>query len=282
MTVTDMEILEALRQTLAAVHGLRMVRVVRREEAVEIPLSRLPAAVLEPAGAESLTWPEVPVGRYTLLAWRVGVMDRAIPGTRAFEALVSLAEACRDAIAAAPTLGGKAADGPPSARDASLGPAVGATRLGPMHLGETVPGRPTSLVVAGASGYWAQLMAGAATLDGELLFSSGPHVVTVGSPGRRVKDLSFNGLGGGLALDLGDGPREIRQAGVLSAPSASALAVLEAAIEAFIDGRPYTLATPEGVDYPLCRLERFDRLGPPQVGSAWHQPYRITYQQVAR
>jgi len=282
MTVADMEILEALRATLAAVHGLRMVRVVRQSESVEVPLSRLPAAVIEPSGAEPLTWPEVPVGRYALLHWRVAVMDRAVPGTRAFESLVSVAESCRGAIAAAPTLGGKAADGPPSARDAALAPAVGATRLAPMRLAETVAGRPTTLILGGASGYWTQPMTGAATLDGESLFASGPHALTIGSPARRVKDQAFNGLAGGLALDLGDGPREVRQAGVLSAASASALALVEVAIEAFIDGRPYTLATPEGADYPLCRLERFDRLGPPQVGTAWHQCYRITYRQVAR
>ena len=282
MTVTDMEILEALRRTLAAVHGLRLARVVCQGESVEIPLSRLPAAVIEPAGTESLTWPEVPVGRYSLLGWRVAVMDRAVPGTRAFESLVSLAEACRNAIAAAPTLGGKAADGPLSVRDAALAPAVGATRMAPTRLAETLPGRPTSLVLAGASGYWALAMTGAATLDGESLFSSGPHVVTVGSPVRRIRDQAFNGLGGGLALDLGDGPREIRQAGVLSAASAPALALLEAAIESFIDGRPYTLGTPTGTDYPLARVERFERLGPPQAGTAWHQPYRITYRQMAR
>jgi len=282
MTVTDMDILEALRKTLASVHGLRMVRLARQNEPVEVPLSRLPAAVLEPAGAESLAWPEVPAGRYALLHWRAAVLDRAVPGTRAFESLVALAGDCREAIAADLSLGDLAADGPPSAHEAALSPAVGATRLGPTQLARAEAGRPTSVVVAGASGYWAEAMTGAATLDGEPLFSSGPHVVAIGTPVRRLKDQAFNGLAGGLALDLGDGPREIRQAGVLSAASASDLALAEAAIEAFIDGRTYTLATPQGAELPLCRLERFDRVGPPQVGASWHQPYRITYRQTAR
>jgi hypothetical protein len=125
-------------------------------------------------------------------------------------------------------------------------------------------------------------MTGATTLDGEALFTSGSHVVVAGSPVRRLRDQAFNGLAGGLALDLGDGPREIRQVGVLSAASASALAIHEAAIEAFIDGRSYTLISPEGALYPNCRLVEFARVGPPQVGAAWHQPYRITYQQLAR
>jgi hypothetical protein len=282
MNVADLEILQAIHETLTAVPGLRTARLVRTEEVVELPLSRLPAAVLEPAGAEPLTWPEVAAGRYHLRHWRVTVCDRAVPGTRAFAALVSLAEACRDAVAANPLLGNRAEDGPPSARDASLAPAVGATRLGPVSLGKTVPGQPTSLTFHGASGYWAESMVGSATLDDEVLFSSGPHVVVVGSPVRRVRDQLFNGLAGGIALDLGDGPREVRQTGVLSAPSASALAILEAAVEAFIDGRAYTLTTPDDVDYPNCRLEAFERLGPPQAGVRWHQPYRATYRQLVR
>ncbi|MBE3070495.1 MAG: hypothetical protein IMZ66_09705 [Planctomycetes bacterium] len=282
MNVADLEILNAVRDLLAAVPGLRLVRLARAGETVEVPLSRLPAAVLEPAGTESLAWPEAPVGRYHLVHWRAAVLDRAVPGTRAFDALVALAEACRNALAAAPLLGNRAQDGPPSRREASLAPAVGATRLAPLGLAEVAAGRPTALVLAGASGYWAETMAGTAAIDDEELFASGPHAVTVGSPVRRVTDQPFNGLAGGLALDLGDGPREILQAGVLSAPSASALAILEAAIEAFIDGRAYTLTTPAGIDYPNCRLERFDRLGPPQVGTAWHQPYRATYRQLVR
>jgi len=282
MNVADLAILEAIRETLAAVAGLRVVRLIRADEAVEIPLSRLPAAVLEPAGVEDVAWPDVPAATYHLVHWRTRVLDRAVPGGRAFEALAWLAEACCDAVEATPLLGGKAEDGPPSGRGASLRPAVGATRLGAVQLCETVPGRPTALAFAGASGYWVESMTGAAMLDDEALFSSGPHVVEVGSPARRVADQVFNGLAGGLALDLGDGPRDIHQTGVLSAGSAPALAILEAAIEAFVDGRAYTLTTPEGVDCPNCRLERFDRLGPPRVGTQWHQPYRITYRQLAR
>jgi hypothetical protein len=97
-----------------------------------------------------------------------------------------------------------------------------------------------------------------------------------------VKDQAFNGLAGGLALDLGDGPREILQAGILSASSAGNLTLLEAAIEAFIDGRTYTLSAPEGTDYPNTRLERYERLGPRQVGTAWHQAYRLAYRQLVR
>jgi len=282
MNVADLEILEAVRETLAPVPGLRTVRLIRTDESVEIPLSRLPAALLEPSGVEHVTWPETPVQTYHLVHWRTRVLDRAVPGARAFESLVSLAEACRQAIEATPLLGGKAEDGPPSERDASLRPTVGATRLGAVRLDETVPGRPTALTFGGACGYWIESMAGAAMLDDETLFSSGPHVVVIGSPARRVVDQVFNGLAGGLALDLGDGPRDIRQAGVLSAGSASALAILEATIEAFIDGRTYTLTTPDGVNCPNCRLECFDRLGPPQTGTQWHQPYRIVYRQLAR
>ena len=282
MNLADLNVLEALRKTLATVAVVRTVRLIRTDEPVEIPLSRLPAVLLEPIGAEALTWDDVPVGTYHLLRWRASVLDRAVPSTRAFEALVSAAEVCRDAVASAGVLGGLTEDGPPSPGDNDLSPPVGATRVSPVRLGKTAPGRPTALVFDGASGYWTEEMTGDATLDGEMLFSSGPHVMVIGSPHRRVKDLAFNGLAGGLALDLGDGPREIVQRGVLSADTAAMLAIGEAAIEAFIDGRTYTLMTPEEMDYPNCRMERFERIGPPQAGSRWHQPYRITYLQLAR
>jgi hypothetical protein len=282
MNLYDLEILEALRRLLASVPGLRTVRVVRTGESVEVPLSRLPAALLEPTGAQDLTWPEAPVGRYHLVEWRLSVEDRAAAGTRAFESLVSLAENCQAAVAAAPTLGGLAADGPPRPQGGLLSPAVGATRTGPLCLEKAAAGRPTVLVLTGASGYWAEQMAGQAEFDGELLFSSGPHVVNIGSPSRLVKDQAFNGLAGGLALDLGDGPREILQAGIVSASSAGNLALVEAAVEAFIDGRTYTLTAPDGTDYPNTRLERFERLGPRQAGTAWHQAYRLTYKQLVR
>ena len=282
MTLDDLEILEALRRLLMPVPGLRTARLVRPGEPVEIPLSRLPAALLEPTAAQDLTWPEIPVGRYHLVEWRLSVRDRAVPGTRAFESLVSLAENCQAAVAAAPTLSGLAADGPPCPRGSVLSPRVGATRLGSLCLEKAVAGHPTALVFPGASGYWAEQMTGQAELDGEPLFSSGPHVVSVGSPERRMKDQAFNGLAGGLALDLGDGPREILQTGILAASSAGNLALVEAAIEAFIDGRTYTLGTPEGVDYPNTRLERYERLGPRQVGTAWHQAYHLTFRQLVR
>ncbi|MBL7140767.1 MAG: hypothetical protein ISS74_07645 [Planctomycetes bacterium] len=282
MTPADLDILEALGSALRAVAGVRSVRLARPGEAVEVPLSRLPAVVLEPDAAEPLTWPGVPVGRYHLLHWRASVLDRAVPHTRAFGALVALAEACRDAVAADPLLDGKAADGPPSLRSPELQPAVGATRTGALAVDKAVAARPTAVRFAGACGTWTASQADQASLDGEHLFGSGPHVVEVGSPAHRVEDVAFNGLSGGLAVDLGEGPRTLRQTGVLSAATDWNLALLLAAIEAFIDGRTYTLTAPNGVDYPNCRVAALERLGPPQVGTAWHQPYRVTYQQLAR
>ncbi len=282
METTDLTILETIRRTLAQVAGVKMARLVRREERVEVPLSRYAAAIVEPDGTETLTWPDVPVGAYRLLRWRVEVLDRALPGTRAFEALAAVAAACRAALTGDLSLGGLAEDGPPLPDRGDLAPSVGATRIGPARLGQAAPGAPTAILFAGAAGYWIQEMTGAATLDDESLFVSGPHVVEVRSPVRRVADLAFNGLAGGLVLDLGEGPREIVQRGVLSASSDTGLATLEAAIESFIDGRVYPLTTPDGAEYPNCRLERFERVGPVLVGVRWHQPYRITYRQMVR
>jgi hypothetical protein len=282
MNPTELEILEAVRGAVEGVRGLRLVRLLRSKERVEVPLSRYPAAFLEPVAAETLIWPDVPAGRYRLLHWRVAVMDRALPGSRAFEALVDLTGAVRDALAADGLLEGLAADGPPSARDADLQPAVGAARLGPTYLTDAAPGEPTVLRLAGACGYWAETPTGEAAIDGEPLFASGPHVVTVGAAGRRLKDQPFNGLSGGLTLDLGQEPREIVQRGILSADDAPGLALLEAAVEAFVDGRTYTLTAPDGTDYPNCRLDRFEQASLPQVGRRWHQAYRLQYRQMAR
>jgi len=280
METTELTLLEAIRRVMSRVAGVKMARLVRREERVEVPLSRYVAVILEPAETETLTWPDVPVGAYRLVRWRAAVQDRALPGTRAFEVLAATAEACRAAVAGDPSLGGLAEDGPEAA--GGLTPGVGATRIGPARLGRAVPGGPTSIFFDGATGYWAEEMAGAATFDDESLFASGPHVVEVGSPVRRVADVAFNGLAGGLAIDLGEGPREIIQRGVLSASTDVGLAVLEAAVESFVDGRTYSLATPDGDEQPHCRLERFERVGPVRVGTKWHQPYRITYRQMAR
>jgi hypothetical protein len=282
MNPTELEILEAVRAALEGVRGVRLVRLLRPKERVEVPLSRYPAALLETAPAETLTWPDVPAGRYRLLHWQVAVMDRALPGSRAFEALVDLAGAVRDALAADGSLGGLAADGPPTARDGDLQPPVGAMRLGPVRLTDAAPGEPTVLRLAGACGYWAEAPEGEATIDGEPLFSSGPHVVAIGASARRLKDQPFNGLSGGLTLDLGNEPREILQRGILSADDAEGLALAEAVIEAFVDGRPYTFTAPDGTDYPNTRLDRFERVGLPQVGLRWHQAYRLTYRQLAR
>ncbi|MEA3368108.1 MAG: hypothetical protein U9R68_08350, partial [Planctomycetota bacterium] len=142
--------------------------------------------------------------------------------------------------------------------------------------------RPTAVRFAGASGYWAEAMAGEAAFDDEALFGSGPHAVQVTSPVRRVEDITFNGLSAGLTLDLGEGVREIGQRGVLSANTSSGLALLMAACEAFIDGRTYILTAPDGTDHPSCRMKAVERLGPPQVGTCWHLSYRITYEQLAR
>jgi hypothetical protein len=282
MTPTDLDLLAALVDTCRSVPGVRSVRLARPGETVDVPLGRLPAALLEPTGVERLTWPDVPVGRYRLQHWRLSVLDRAVPHTRAFDALAALAAACRDALAADPLVGERAEDGPPSARDASLAPAVGATRVGPAALGETAPGRPTAVRFTGACGRWTETMTGGAAIDGEALFASGPHLVEVASPVRRVKDVAFNGLAGGLTLDLGEGPRTIRQRGVLSADTEAGLALLLAACEAFIDGRGHTLTEPDGTAHPHCRVTAAEPLGPPETGTRWHLPYRVTYEQLAR
>ena len=282
MNATHFAMLEAVRGILADVPGVRTARLVRPGERVEMALGRYPAVLVEPSGAERLAWPEVPAGTYELAHWRAAVLARAVPGTRAFGALADLAEACRAAVLADAALGGLAEDGPPSARVEDLAPRVGATRAGPPVLTEASPGRATAVEFAGASGHWAETPLGAATFADESLFASGPHIVRSESPARRVVDETFCGLSGTLTVDLGEGPRAIRQHGVLSAASASGLAAAAAAIESYVDGQPYTLVAPDGATFEACRMEAFERVGPPEVGTAWHQAYAITYRQLAR
>ncbi len=282
MTPNELALAEALRGAVAGAGDLREVRLAAKGRPAEVPLSRLPAALIEPAGLEALTWPDVPVGAYHLAHWRVTVLDRALPGTRAFEALVQTADAARAAVLATGSLGGLAEDGPPSRRAADLAPPVGAVRAGPATLGDSAPGHPTAVTVPVAAGWWAETQAGGAELDGEALFASGPHVVEAGSPGRRVDEVRFGGLDGGLLVDLGEAARPLVQTGVLSASTEAGLAVLEAAIEAFIDGRLYTLTAPGGAVYANVRVEAFERLGPPRAGLDRHRPYRVVYRQFGR
>jgi hypothetical protein len=204
MNATDLGLFEAIRCKLGQVAGVKTARFVQDGQHVEIPLSRYVAVTLEATGDECLSWPEATVGRYRLLRWRAAVLDRAAPGTRAFAALVATADACRQALAADLSLGALAEDGPPSAHDTELLPEAGATRLGPTRLAAAVAGEPTRLVLEGATGYWIEKMSGGAAIDDESLFASGPHTVEPGTPVRRLVDQPFNGLAGGLSLDLGD------------------------------------------------------------------------------
>lgn len=282
MDTTDHAILETVRRAAEDLGGVRTARLVGPGRRVEVPLSRYPAVLVEPADAETLTWPDVPSGRYHLRHWRVSVLDRALPGTRAYESLLARAEEVRAAIAALGDADGRAEDGPPSLARPDLGPPAGAIRVAAADVRDARPGEPTAVVIAGAAGYWDPPWPVGGTFDGEALFDSGPHVILAGGPERRVRDQAFNGLSGGLALDLGEGPREIVQRGVLAATTPGGLALLEAAVEAFVDGRPYALEGPDGTAWANCRLERFERLGPALEGLAWHRPYRITYRQLAR
>ncbi len=282
MDETALALIETLRRMLEDVPGLRTARLVRPGQRVEVPLARYPAALLEPAGTEDVAWPDAPLAVHRLVHWRVRVLDRALPGTRAFEALLALAGAARTAALTDPTRGGSAEDGPPSVRDTDLRPEAGATRLSRLALGEAAPGEPTALTFRGTCGWWVEPQAAAATFAGQNLFASGPHAVRLGSPTRRTVDRAFNGLRGGLTIDLGDGPREIVQTGVLSAEGAETLSALAEAVELYVSGRTHTLVDPDGQGHVGCRLERFERLGSPLRGTGLHQPYRITYRQLAR
>jgi len=81
MNASDVAILEAISERLGQVAGVRTVRVKSAGQKVEVPLSRYVAVTIEPAGAETLAWPEVPAGRYRPVHWRAAALDRALVGT---------------------------------------------------------------------------------------------------------------------------------------------------------------------------------------------------------
>jgi hypothetical protein len=78
------------------------------------------------------------------------------------------------------------------------------------------------------------------TLDGQSLFDEQGLQIEIGSPSRACIERTVCGLDGTLSIDLGRRARQIRQTGVLRAPSRSALSARTDAVAAFIDGGTHT------------------------------------------
>jgi hypothetical protein len=117
------------------------------------------------------------------------------------------------------------------------------------------------------------------TLDGNNLFSSGPHSIHGGPWQRDLVRRGFAGVDGELLVDLGLRGRNIVQTGRLQAADIAGLLSQIDAIRAKADGQEHTLDAGQG---PAVRvvIENF-KPGPLLAGRGFFCDYEITYRQSA-
>jgi len=278
MTGRGMALLAAARRVLAAQAGAASAAIVRQKRYEDVPLGQQAAHLLVPLVSERLTWPESPAWVYELSSFELVTLARGRPGTTTQRQLAELHESALAALLASEELLEVVSDGPSSAgASGAVGTSIAGVRWGRTQAAPSGPGAPLEFATTVALGVCIAEPEEFATLDGEPLFSSGPHEVVPGSRARAVADRLFNGLQGALLVDLGARPRRLVQSGRLSAASATSLGQLEEAIEARIDGQTHVLVDRQGTEYAHVRVERFERRGPVEVGLRWHRPYVIEY-----
>lgn len=118
------------------------------------------------------------------------------------------------------------------------------------------------------------------TLDGQEVFSSGPHAFRPGSWERATVRRGFAGLRGELLLDLGLRSRVILQTGRLQAETAEALAELVGGLEAAVDGRCHSLVDNHGRVYFRVIVEEFQPSTPLSCGRGYWCDYTVRYRQL--
>jgi hypothetical protein len=118
------------------------------------------------------------------------------------------------------------------------------------------------------------------TLDGQSLFDEQGLQIEIGSPSRACIERTVCGLDGTLSIDLGRRARQIRQTGVLRAPSRSALSARTDAVAAFIDGGTHTLRTADGQEYANVRMDAFRRIRERVDGAGRVIEYEVLYTQL--
>ena len=118
------------------------------------------------------------------------------------------------------------------------------------------------------------------SLDGNNLFSSGPHSFRPLAWQRQLDRRSFPWVDGELVLDIGMRSRTITQQGRLQASSAAALNSLISAIEQFVDGQAHVLVDNHGLSYPKVILETFEPATPLQHGRGFWCDYVANYRQL--
>ena len=279
MTGRGMALVAAVRRALAALPGAAGVRVVRDGSRTDVPLAQHAAHLIEPVAGHMLRWSESADWRWELAILKLTTLTRGRPGSPEQARLGELHEAALEALRTDDDLLAVVADGPPCAA-AGDGDAIGGVRWGPTRTESGRPGDPLAVVTTVGLCVPTAEPQTSATLDAADLFSSGPHEIAAGSPERAASERVFCGLAGALVVDLGRRPRTLVQQGRLSAPSAAALAQLEEAVEARVDGDVHELIGRDGTAYPYVRVERFTRRGPVEVGLRCHRAYEIRYTEL--
>lgn len=118
------------------------------------------------------------------------------------------------------------------------------------------------------------------TLDGQAIFDEQGLTISVGSPVRASQERAVAGLDGVLSIDLGVRSRQIRQTGVLHAPSRAAMRVRIRTITGFIDGRTHTLVAADGQVLDELRMDSFKRIAEYPGGPGVVADYEIVYTQL--
>jgi len=118
------------------------------------------------------------------------------------------------------------------------------------------------------------------TLDGNALFDEQGLQIEIGSHNRARIERAICGLDGVLSIDLGERARQIRQRGMLRAPSRAAMEARTDSIATFMDGCTHTLRTADGQEYRNVRVDSFKRIDVRTSGLGIVVEYEIVYTQL--
>lgn len=210
---------------------------------------------------------------FDLTLWR---RDGSRPANAA--ALAALADAAIAALLADPTQGGLALPGPDGVATQVSVVAPGRHQSPP--LGSLLVRFACRLMPA--DGLVPTPEVDRVTIDSKQPLASGPHVLTIGAWSRRRLDRTFAGLDGTVSIDLGATARPMTLTGRLVAPGREALLVSVAAVESLNDGRPHTVAAPDGRALANVRIDDIEwgRVLSPAPASTSCIGYRIAMSQL--
>lgn len=260
------------------------VRIVRDAAREDVPLGQQIAHLIQPLGSERLAWPESSRWQYELAAMELVTLSRGLPGDRTHQTLADCHQQALETIAADAELIDATCDAPPSAAWRSrLDDHIDAIRTGRTVCETSTPGAPLSVRTTVAAAVALDSPVGQSVLiDGAPLPASGPHELIIESPQRLTGQRLFNGLAGALLVDMGPRPRTVILRGRLMAASAAALAQLEAAFEARVDGLTHTLGDElSQIVLGPVRIEKFIRRQAVEVGRSWHRSYELICTEMA-